>query len=92
MLKIKLAKINKILAIKGKINPKIKAIKPKMMRISNRGIMIKLASRELRDKLVKYQIIIGKAKIWALMVKAKLSVNSEGNFNLFNLERNMGIK
>ena len=63
MLKIKLAKINKILAIKGKINPKIKAIKPKMMRISNRGIMIKLASRELRDKLVKYQIIIGKAKI-----------------------------
>lgn len=63
MLKIKLAKINKILVIKGKINPKMKAIKPKMMRISNRGIMIKLASRELRDKLVKYQIIIGKAKI-----------------------------
>ena len=63
MLKIKLAKINKILVIKGKINPKMKAIKPKMMRISNRGIMIKLANRELRDKLVKYQIIIGKAKI-----------------------------
>ena len=63
MLKIKLAKINKILVIKGKINPKMKAIKPKMMRISNRGIMIKVASRELRDKLVKYQIIIGKAKI-----------------------------
>ena len=63
MLKIKLAKINKILVIKGKINPKMKAIKPKMMRISNRGIMIKLANRELRDKLVKNQIIIGKAKI-----------------------------
>ena len=63
MLKIKLAKINKILVIKGKINPKMKAIKPNMMRISNRGIMIKLANRELRDKLVKYQIIIGKAKI-----------------------------
>ena len=63
MLKIKLAKINKILVIKGKINPKMKAIKPKMMRISSRGIMIKLANRELRDKLVKYQIIIGKAKI-----------------------------
>ena len=63
VLKIKLAKINKILVIKGKINPKMKAIKPKMMRISNRGIMIKLANRELRDKLVKYQIIIGKAKI-----------------------------
>ena len=60
MLKIKLAKINKILVIKGKINPKMKAIKPNMMRISNRGIMIKLANRELRDKLVKYQIIIGK--------------------------------
>ena len=70
----------------------MKAIKPKMMRISNRGIMIKLASRELRDKLVKYQIIIGKAKIWALMVKARLSANSGGNFNLFKLERNMGIK
>ena len=26
------------------------------------------------------------------MVKAKLSINSEGNFNLFNLERNIGIK
>ena len=26
------------------------------------------------------------------MVKARLSVNSEGNFNLFKLERNMGIK
>ena len=63
MLKIKLAKINKILVIKGKIKPKMKAIKPKMIRISNRGIMIKLANRELRDKLVKYQTIIGKAKI-----------------------------
>ena len=46
---------------------------------SKGGIIIKLASSELNDKLLKYQATIGKEKTWALIVKARLSIMNIGN-------------
>ena len=49
-----------------------------MISSSKRGTIIKLAIRELKEKVLKYHEIMGKVKICALRDKAKLSAIKEG--------------